>query len=273
MEQNGLSKIKLIEKHVTPKIAAEMLQNNNGNRPMKKSFTEWLAKQMSGGKWQNTSNTIKFDIDGNLIDGQHRLSAVIKSGMSFHFFIASNCQSEVFHVIDTGTSRTGGDTLSVAGYKNANMIAAMVRLIIKIESGGHGEASRAFSPTNTDILEFVQDNPEIINVSEKAKGYYNCMAKVVTTTLIGSFYWVFSKRHNEKVDIFFNCLCCGQDLAMYPIVNILRNRLAKDKIDIAKMTTTYKKAVIIKTWNAYIEEKNVKQLMFDVRREKFPEIL
>ena len=49
---------------------------------------------MRQNSWTLTSDAIAFDEDGNLIQGQHRLNAVVKTGLAQVFWVAYNFPAE-----------------------------------------------------------------------------------------------------------------------------------------------------------------------------------
>ena len=98
---------------ITPEIAAQYLQLNKHNRPLSLAKVKEWAKEMKEKKWRETHQGIAFDTDGNLIDGQHRLSAVVESGESVYMIVAYNCDPESFRVIDDGMNRSGAALFSI----------------------------------------------------------------------------------------------------------------------------------------------------------------
>lgn len=67
---------------ISPKEAQAYLENNAKHRPIKdRKVAEYMA-QMVDGRWRLNGKTICFDKDGRLLNGQHRLSAVVRSGVS-----------------------------------------------------------------------------------------------------------------------------------------------------------------------------------------------
>lgn len=74
-------KIKSVETlTVTPAIAENMLLKNIGNRKLRPDTVSRYSKSMKTGNWKSTHQGIAIDEFGNIIDGQHRLAAVVKSG-------------------------------------------------------------------------------------------------------------------------------------------------------------------------------------------------
>jgi hypothetical protein len=112
----------------TPPIAARILSDCNiGNRPIRKRSVDFLASEMSSGSWQPFSaDAICFDRNGNLVNGQHRLSAVVQSGVVVSMLVGRNVPSDAFHVIDRGIKRSTGDDVSQLGCPNSNVVAAFV---------------------------------------------------------------------------------------------------------------------------------------------------
>lgn len=67
---------------INPEEAQAYLDNNAKHRPIKeKKVAEYMA-EMQDGKWRLNGKTICFDSTGRLLNGQHRLSAVVRAGVS-----------------------------------------------------------------------------------------------------------------------------------------------------------------------------------------------
>lgn len=102
---------------VTPEIAAHWLAANTYNRPLRKSLVIDYARQMKAGEWLVTHQQIAFTGNltspGRLIDGQHRLSAVIQSGASVRMSVAFGVEEKTFAVTDRGASRSAGDCAEI----------------------------------------------------------------------------------------------------------------------------------------------------------------
>ena len=77
-------------KEITPDLAFEMLKSNTLNRPLKKSLIEYYASQMKSGQWRLTGQGISISDANELIDGQHRLAAIVKSKTTQKMLIIHN---------------------------------------------------------------------------------------------------------------------------------------------------------------------------------------
>ena len=65
---------------ITPEIALGWLKRNDDNRTFSRDSARTLASEMSNGYWKENGESMIFDTEGDLIDGQHRLLGVVKSG-------------------------------------------------------------------------------------------------------------------------------------------------------------------------------------------------
>lgn len=102
---------------ITPAIARKMLLHNGispdqPNRHLRKTHVAFLAGMMLRGEWQLTHQGIAITRDGWLLDGQHRLYAIIESGVSVRMNVTQGLSREAYDAIDIGGSaRTLADVL------------------------------------------------------------------------------------------------------------------------------------------------------------------
>lgn len=64
---------------INPSEAAAYLQNNAMHRKIKQKKVDAYVGEMRDGKWQLNGKALIFDSNGRLLNGQHRLSAVVQS--------------------------------------------------------------------------------------------------------------------------------------------------------------------------------------------------
>ena len=95
---------------VTPEIAAEWLTLNQSNRNIRKRVVETYLSDMAAGRWlANRSNPIVIGSNGRLLNGQHRLSAVVMHGKPVNMAVEFGADPEDVAAIDRGVSRSAGD--------------------------------------------------------------------------------------------------------------------------------------------------------------------
>mgnify|MGYP001086833999 CR=1 FL=1 len=101
-------------KIVTPEQAKTiLLRSNYDNRKIRKSVVSKYAKSMRDGDWKMSPEPIAFSKSGRLINGQHRLTAVVESGVPCSFFFAYGFEEDVFDVLDRGAGRSISDALGI----------------------------------------------------------------------------------------------------------------------------------------------------------------
>lgn len=101
---------------VTPDKAKEYLFfNRDNNRNKKLSNINGLAEDIRNGNWTIDNNSICFDTNGELIDGQNRLYAIIKAGIPVPTFVRRGLIPKSMQTIDSGTSRTLHDRMKISG--------------------------------------------------------------------------------------------------------------------------------------------------------------
>ncbi len=117
------------EMEVTPDMALKWMTDHNvHNRKLRQSVVERYARDMKERQWPLTHEPIAFDEAGTIIDGQHRLWAVVESGTPTRFMVATNADIATQAVIDSGLSRTMVDRFKLAhgrdGITNAEISVA-----------------------------------------------------------------------------------------------------------------------------------------------------
>lgn len=104
----------LVEKVlVTPGVAREWVKKNPDNRNVRPDRVAHLANEMKTGQWRFTGSGVSFDREGHLRDGQHRLYAVIESGVPCEMAVAFNVELDAINKIDAGSNRTSADRFTM----------------------------------------------------------------------------------------------------------------------------------------------------------------
>jgi hypothetical protein len=167
---------------VTPEVAAAMLDRNTANRNMRGRAVDAYARDMAGDRWLVTGDTIKVSTAGEILDGQHRLAGVVESKTTQRLLIIEGLAPETRNVIDTGTPRTGGDALRLAGFAgevhgNAEALASAARLLHLwgVERLTHMSSAMYARDrvTHAEIIDMVTHRPDLIDAVNVAARDYN----------------------------------------------------------------------------------------------------
>lgn len=100
---------------VSPDLATKWLEGNTHNRPVRDSVVHRYAADMQAGRWKQSHQGIAFDEEGTLIDGQHRLFAVIEASTPVLMQVTYGLSMDTQMVVDDGIKRTTVDLLKING--------------------------------------------------------------------------------------------------------------------------------------------------------------
>jgi hypothetical protein len=115
---------------VTPELAAEWLTHNKRNRALQARAVKALVDAIKAGEWRMTHQGVAFGSDGDLYDGQHRLTAIVEAGVAVPMLVTRGLGRAALDAIDTGHVRKAHDVLSIADgihidhHRRAILIAA-----------------------------------------------------------------------------------------------------------------------------------------------------
>jgi hypothetical protein len=150
---------------VTPELAKLYLQNNDGNRPLRKSWIDYLSESIKRGEWQATHQGIAFSKNGRLLDGQHRLHAIIKANIPVNIFITRNVNESAFKVLDCGAKRTISD-LTHMNMKTSEACRAMAQIIFNSSNISAEQALKVyetgFGEIHDDLVKSANTNAKIV---------------------------------------------------------------------------------------------------------------
>jgi hypothetical protein len=161
-ERTSMNEIEIKTVYVNPEMAQDLLTHYNPkNRPIRKIRVDAYARDMRAGKWLVNGETVKFDWNGNLADGQHRLLAIVQSGVTVPLTIVTGVDPDAWGTVDAGVAKTAADMLANKGVPNAALQASVARLALVLNEGmAEGRVSGS-KVTNTEVGEYLEDHPEI----------------------------------------------------------------------------------------------------------------
>lgn len=247
---------------ITPEKALSLLKNNTKNRSLNKDLVLFYADQMLKNQWKITGQGISISDNNILIDGQHRLAAIVKSNIAQIMNVTYGLLYEdVYSVYDTGKSRNAKDVLYVNNVKHASHISSSVRLKKSLDIGERLNGQLKFS--NTEISNEYFDNKGIYDMYvKKALLYKNKLQILSVSNICGVCAHLEIKKSNDtnKILGFFNELY-GLSDETNDVVSILRSILINNLAQRDRMIIDNKLKYISKAWNAYVTGNTYKRLI------------
>lgn len=196
---------------ITPAIAGEWLENHNHvNRPKRKKHGAQLQGDMEDDLWEDNGETIVFDSAKELVNGQHRLLALLASGTTHEFLVVRGVRPEVRSTVDANAKRTFADDLAQNGVDNAVIREGLVRQFIKWDRFA-GLADESWRPSrrmmSTRYPKYASELDSVLAETQRWMQRWPGNTQAMRFT-----YWLLVKRldYNEKiVTRFFSTLALG----------------------------------------------------------------
>jgi hypothetical protein len=252
------------------------LSLNRKNRPIKINRVQQYINEINNGSWkENTGESIKISNKGFLIDGQHRLTAISKTDKFINFLVVYDLEESIFDVLDSGRVRGATDVFALEGVKNYVGTSSIIRSYLSFKNGSYYDstATANIKFTNASLLTEYKKNPLFYdNITLISKRYRESFNSVLEVKTIGALFILFGESSEQLRDIFFDEFL-GSLNSNNKSILMLKNVLIKDKVSNKKLTPKVKIAYIIKTWNAYVLQKDIKCLKFDDKKDSFPVII
>lgn len=256
---------------VTPEMAVAFLANNPSNRAISACSVEFLAEQMKAGRWSEHVAPIVFNDRGELIDGQTRLSALVRYGKPLRMEIKRNVPDDVRPLIDTGKKRVAADWLQMLGYENTTTVAGAARIVLSHRRGATENYWRQRMST-VDIAECVAQNPGIVEYAHKSV----CAnaGHIITPSQLAGVSYLFSEKDKALADVFCKDMGDGYEPAAYPAFHRLRETLLKARaVSKNELSRAVILAYCVKAWNATRRGQSLRLLRWTPISEAFPTIL
>jgi hypothetical protein len=230
---------------VTPEMAEAWLGRNRRNRNVRTSLVTRYARDMANGEWLYTGEAIKFSEEGNLIDGQHRLHAVIEADCPIEMEVIRDLPQATQDIMDTGLKRTHADMLALHGYSSTNNLAAAARLGLRVENGSlYGNR---FSPTQAELRQWVEENPEITDSVEIGMRYgKRSDARPAVTTYT---HYVLTRLDKHDADRFWIGVGTKVGLEEGDPRLVLSQRLADLRRQNVRVSDADALSLIYRAWN------------------------
>lgn len=149
---------------ITPAIAAIWLQfRNQINRPVRDSNVDKYVRDTLSGNWHVTGESISFDWNGQLINGQHRLEVIIETGVAVEYVVVTGLDPNIRPDIDNHGKRSMANAFEFAGKRGSlgeggsvgrNTAAGMWSRM------KHGIVASKGHDTHRELLTFAETYPE-----------------------------------------------------------------------------------------------------------------
>lgn len=263
--------VEIIE--VSPDLAAEWLGANTHNRNLRRNVVMAYAADMGDRQWTFNGEAVKFADDGSLLDGQHRLQAIIEADVILPLLVVRGLAPIAQETVDGGAKRKFSDVLKLRGEVNAEHLAAITRRVTLWEAGARRSEINIQS-TNAQMTATLVKYPWLRDIVTPAR--LTAEGSDLVPSVTGLCWWLFTRIDGEDADYFMARLRDGQNLGEHDPVYQLRQAIGRTRVGgaVGSRSPMYLTAITIKAWNAYRQGVQVARIKYQpggANPEKFPE--
>lgn len=246
---------------ISPDDARSLLEDHNPrNRTVKESGVRRWTRELKAGNWDPDASDIKIDHDGNLIDGQHRLLACVRSGVPLGTLLRTGLDPRTQSRVDVGMKRTTADTFRIAGVSWATNIAAAILLRIRYQEG-EAQGKRISSDlridplTSDESLDYLRAHPLHEKMATPADSMYRIgpgIARTVYFAALPMFAEVDEADAIRFADAFVDGEWGGPGSPMQALVRYLSSaRTPGVPVARARNINERHLLALVKAWNAW----------------------
>lgn len=175
---------------VNPEMALEWLtSHNNDNRRVRKATVARYATAMRRDEWVLTNQGIGFDVNGRLVDGQHRLRAIIEAEVAIPMMVVYGLEPGAFNVVDGGLLRGLHDVAPPWARDSAGTAAIAKAMMAGLDGLRNITAHRA-ATTRADELAFMDRHREALEYAATSvtKGVAGLSRSTVLAAIGRAYY-------------------------------------------------------------------------------------
>lgn len=244
---------------VTPELAAEWLAKNTHNRNIRQRQVTAYARDMAQGMWRMTGEPVKFAHDGTLLDGQHRLMAVLRADVPVRFAVARGLDLESQDNMDSGIKRQFGDVLHLKGYKLGHLLAATARLGLFIETSGSESTTVDPAYSNAELDGYLLANePDITEAVARAQTlarWIDLAPSVLAYTIMAT-----ARQDPDQSATFFESLANNETAGRGDPRNTLLQRLSVARRTGTSIPKVTQYQFVMRAWQAWNKGAELKLL-------------
>lgn len=258
---------------VTPELAEKWLAKNTQNRYLKRRLVERYARDMKNEAWRYTGESIKFSETGRLLDGQHRLAAILMADVTIEVEVIRGLPDDSQDFMDTGLKRSAADMLTINGHQNATMAAAAARIALGVEAE-YGEPAN-YIATHSEVRDWVDANPDIVrscNVAHQYARHADC-----TPSVVAYAHYMMSQVDSEDADAFWAAAGTKTGLGVGDPIAAMVTKFADIRRNNQRLRAGVYLSMIYRAWNARRQGRTMQtmKIMSNVtgERARIPELV
>lgn len=256
-----------------------ILDRSTPMRSVRASRIKRYAAEMTAKRWSVHGQGISLDEAGRLIDGHHRINAMLMAGIPVEFLIVTGCDQNDMFRVDEGQKRKLTDFLAAQGKKQAQILAAACKVLFDYKNGQLGRPFFQSTPMSIETgLTVARAGGKKLEASILR---YRHLKPLIRNVAPGGFqvfmhYKGVQAWGEDDTEKWFHVLNTGEGLAATDPVHRLREHLFRQMRSTPgqRPPLRTRMAIYIKAWNMWVRGDTCKQLhwrSFGKNKEPFPQ--
>jgi hypothetical protein len=242
---------------IGPDEAAAMLEHNSRNRSLTAKTTRKYVRAIESNDWPFLGDPIRFDSEGNLLDGQHRLAAIVETGAVIEFVVVRGIPADSQKYMDGGRTRTAVDQLKIEGMANAPAAAAVATCAMRWDLGDILAANIKFS--TFEVVDWVEEHVDQVEAAVSAANRVRVATGATISIVGGAHIQATRVATGDVIDSFFNGLITGAGLEAGSPILSLRDTVSRNKRD-GTLTRQNELWYTTHAWNSWRAGKKIHKL-------------
>lgn len=193
---------------ITKEVACKYLEANFANRQSNQRHLNDLMARQRRGEWIPNGDAIRFDSEGHLRDGQHRLKMVLMTEIPIETVVVRGISPAAFITIDTGKGRNLTDIFSIKEYSNPSLLAGAVRHLRIYVS--HIKSASHYSHEQQCAL--LEKHPGLLDSMDFYLGLDRPSGAPVYKSVVVTWHYLFSRVSPEASNDFIERFVTGLHL-------------------------------------------------------------
>lgn len=242
---------------ITPEMAQEILDSTRYNRQVSKSTVAKYTRDMINGKWIFNGAPIRYNGQTEsgspeLLDGQHRLRALIEANMELPFLVISGIPAKCIRTMDDGKARSLAQKFYVDGEKAPDVLAQMIQFLAVFRKK---ESFSGPSFTTTEYYDQLASEGE--SAKQLAKEYKCKLPRNMKPGLLAAAHLLFAEKNPEIAKQFCGDIVSGLSERGTPAREFREWLIGLEKGEIKTSTIG---ATMIDCWNKECRGERINKL-------------
>lgn len=247
-----------VKEYIDPEMAREYLSTMGPNRRINRRRMKLYKDIILRDEWELTHQGIAFDSNGQLIDGQHRLMAIVQTGVTLPMLVTRGLAPGSQRAVDGGLLRGNRDQLDILNIEQAADLAPALAVLYRLFLADQmpireRRFNKNVSPTKAEVEAMVYAHPEMARFLEVGRRLGKTIG--VPKSVMSGVRYYLGLLDEGDADVFFEYLATGEELQVGHPVYVLREQFRRMVLNAAKRggRVDYAKtaALTIRAWNAY----------------------